>query len=355
MFDLLISSISAYNQVGLFLGAFFCLGLGGLLLGNAFYWRLHAHRASGTIIGVIASGTTYAPVYRYITPEGETHEARADVSSSGTSGKQTGRVVPLMIAAHNPSSARAADSYSLEIIGLVLALPGLVLGYVALTAYPVTPMTWIMGALMTLYLLERGHRTLIPKGERPSLAEWKAQHGTSAMIDPTEVKRIEDLVPAATVQQNAQARAQKARKWAPVLGVFAIILAALAVWQSMHLAHLESTGVRAPGQVVRLHEEWRSGSSGGGHYTYYPIVRFRTAENETIEFRDSIGSNPPSYRSGDKVTVLYLADAPHGNAMIDRGSFWNWAIPGGIFVAALVLAGVFITMLRGPTARPATA
>jgi len=216
----------------------------------------------------------------------------------------------------------------------------LVFGYVALTAYPVTPMTWIMGALMTLYLVERGRRTLIPKGQRLSIDEWKGQHGTGASIDLAQVKRIEDII-AAAPQLATRAQPQQARKSAPVIGLFAIILAALGVWQGLRLAHLEAAGVRAPGQVVRLHEEWSSGSSGSSHYNYYPIVRFRTAENETIEFKDSIGSNPPGYRSGDKVTVLYLADTPRGNAMIDRGLLWNWAMPGGIFVAALVLAGIF--------------
>lgn len=354
MFDFFISSANAYNQVGLFLGAACCLGIGGLLLGNALYWRLHSHRTSGTIIGVIAGNGTYAPVYRYTTPEGESHEARSNVSSSGTGGNETGRVVPLMIAAHNPSSARAANSYWLEIIGLVFVMPGLVFGYVALTAYPVTPMTWIMGALMTLYLVERGRRTLIPKGQRLSIDEWKRQHGTGASIDLAQVKRIEDII-AAAPQLATRAQPQQARKSAPVIGLFAIILAALGVWQGLRLAHLEAAGVRAPGQVVRLHEEWSSGSSGSSHYNYYPIVRFRTAENETIEFKDSIGSNPPGYRSGDKVTVLYLADTPRGNAMIDRGLLWNWAMPGGIFVAALVLAGIFFTVLRGGTARTATA
>jgi hypothetical protein len=105
---------------------------------------------------------------------------------------------------------------------------------------------------------------------------------------------------------------------------------------------------------VRLHEEWSS-SSKGSHYTYYPVVRFRTDTNETIEFKDSMGSNPPSYRSGDKVTVLYLADAPRGNAMIDRGPFWNWAMPGGIFLAALLVGAVWQSVLRSGAARPATA
>jgi hypothetical protein len=50
MFNFIFSSVQAYNQVGLLLGALFCLGLGGLILGNDPYWRLHAFRASGVII-----------------------------------------------------------------------------------------------------------------------------------------------------------------------------------------------------------------------------------------------------------------------------------------------------------------
>jgi hypothetical protein len=52
MFNFIFSSIQAYTQIGLFLGALVCVGLGGLILGNSLYWRVHALRASGVIIGV---------------------------------------------------------------------------------------------------------------------------------------------------------------------------------------------------------------------------------------------------------------------------------------------------------------
>jgi len=54
MYDLAFQGAQAYNQIGLFVGALICLGLGGQLLGNALYWRVHALRATGTVIGVIA-------------------------------------------------------------------------------------------------------------------------------------------------------------------------------------------------------------------------------------------------------------------------------------------------------------
>ena len=63
MFDLIFQGAQAYNQVGFFIGAVVCLGIGGLILGNSLYWRVHALRAQGTVIGVIANGGAYIPVY----------------------------------------------------------------------------------------------------------------------------------------------------------------------------------------------------------------------------------------------------------------------------------------------------
>jgi hypothetical protein len=47
MFNFIFSSIQAYTQIGLFLGALVCVGLGGLILGNSLYWRVHALRGVG--------------------------------------------------------------------------------------------------------------------------------------------------------------------------------------------------------------------------------------------------------------------------------------------------------------------
>jgi hypothetical protein len=39
----------------------------------------------------------------------------------------------------------------------------LVLGYTTLVVYPLTPATWIMAAIMLVYLAKRGRRVFIPK------------------------------------------------------------------------------------------------------------------------------------------------------------------------------------------------
>ena len=63
---------------------------------------------------------------------------------------------------------------------------------------------------------------------------------------------------------------------------------------------------------------------------------------------DSISSNPPSYRTGDAVGVLYDPDHPR-DARIDRGR-WNKAVPiliggSGVF---LCLLGLWILKRRPP-------
>src|SRR5207253_5181453 len=117
------------------------------------------------------------PVYRYTLPDGQSHEAKSDTSSSAVVGKETGRVVPLMISADDPSSAREANSYLFDIVGIVCLLSGILLGYIAVTVYPSTPMTWIMTAGLLVYLVERGRRIFIPKGARPSLRSEERREG----------------------------------------------------------------------------------------------------------------------------------------------------------------------------------
>jgi hypothetical protein len=207
-------------------------------------------------------------------------------------------------------------------------------------------MTWIMAVGMLIYLGFHIRRTLIPKAQRLSVAEWRKQHGLgeAASIDLARVKPIEQLVAGADMEQAALAQSRQSRKAAPIVGVFAVVLLAVGVYQSVKIARLEATGLRAQGEVVRLKGE--SSSSDHGGYSYYPIVRFRTEKSTRIEFKDSVGSNPPSYRVGDKVTVLYLADNPSQEAIIDRGVFWNWAIPAILFVGAVLLLCLLLAMLR---------
>jgi hypothetical protein len=349
MFHLIASAISAYNQLGMFLGGLLCLGLGGLLLGDSLYWRIHARRVSGTILGVIQKGSMYTPVYRYALSDGQTHEAKSDISSGSPVSYRTGRAVSLLVSPENPSHARTAGNYLLDAIGLVLIAPGLWLGYTALTAYPVTRMTWIMAAAMLVYLAERAHSLFRSGGPRISFAEWKRQANLASpkAIDLAQVKPAEQFLSAKDGSQSVAAQINSNPLVLPIVAFFAVALALVGCYQGYRMARLESAGIHADGEVIDLKEE----SSNHG-YSYYPIVRFPIGNNRSVQFKDGVGSDPPSYEVGERVRVLYLADDLRV-AIIDRG-IWNWIIPSVFVVAAFLLVWLFVFLRSQRGGEPLT-
>ncbi|MFI9307364.1 DUF3592 domain-containing protein [Streptomyces triculaminicus] len=100
---------------------------------------------------------------------------------------------------------------------------------------------------------------------------------------------------------------------------------------------------RARGTVVAL--DWREDHDGGSRTAHgddapaaYPVVEFTSADGTPRKFRDSAGSNPPSYKVGEQVEVLYRPDAPE-DARI-KGFLSLWLAPlilGGI---GLVFTGI---------------
>jgi hypothetical protein len=44
-----------------------------------------------------------------------------------------------------------------------------------------TPMTWIMGVILLVYMLERAYRIFVPKGQQLSIAQWKTLAHTDEM------------------------------------------------------------------------------------------------------------------------------------------------------------------------------
>ena len=136
MFEIIAEGFQAYNQIGLLLGALACLGIGGLILGSTAYWRMHALRASGTVIGVLVTNGTYTPVYRYTLPDGQSHEAKSDTSSSAVAGKETGRIVPLLISPLIvPVVVTAVGTYLFYArIGLANSYLGIILAHTVLAS-----------------------------------------------------------------------------------------------------------------------------------------------------------------------------------------------------------------------------
>jgi hypothetical protein len=311
------------------------VGVGGLLLCNGLYWRLRAQRVSGTVIGVRRgpSGKTYHAVYRYADALGRAVEATSTGGSARLQDKRTGSMVHLLVFADRPQTIREANSYIVEIAGAIFLGLGLWAWHLAVPAWSVGRITWIMialglvGAVLWRY---RPAQTSMPadfaSGELAKRAFARSE---------TPVQRAEDILATPqAVQRSARNR--------PLLFVvmgFAMIGGGILAVRST--ARLESAGLSASGTVVELHES----PAGKGSGTYHPVVRFMTANGASAQFEDGSGSNPPSYRVGEQVRVRYLANTPARSAIIDRGT-WNWAGPlvlglAGVLCAVFGFSGLF--------------
>lgn len=115
------------------------------------------------------------------------------------------------------------------------------------------------------------------------------------------------------------------------IGLLLLVAAAWSVWSTKTwLARtLETEGVVV--EMVRVRDSDDKG------YLFFPIVRFETADGRTHEFESSLRTNPPAYRPGEAVPVVYDPAVP-GAATI-RGVLSLWLTPiilgfiGTIFAA----------------------
>lgn len=345
MFDLIFNTLSAVNQAAALLAALACWGLGGLLVGSAVYWRLHAVRVQGEVIGVRQNGNCYNAVYRYVTPSGQTLEATSLEGSSSTGGKETGTQVPLLLIPDKPTEVQEARSHILTLVGVVLLAVGAGILYYTVRSWRAGPMTWIVAGLFVVHLLRGVRRVLMPQDKSLRSLSLSAliARKQGAATDTSPVMRVEDLARDPATSARASAQRATLRRYAPLLLLAGLGLLALGVYQSRSLLRLESSGLRAPGVVSGF-----STSSSNNGVSYYPVVTYTDAAGHSVVFKDHTGTNPPLYRTGERITVLYLA-SEKGSAIIDRGP-WNWLPSVLLYLLGGGLSALGLALLRSPAA-----
>ncbi len=106
-----------------------------------------------------------------------------------------------------------------------------------------------------------------------------------------------------------------------------------------------ATATTAEGTVVDVVQSRSSDS-----ITYKPVVRYKTAAGEMVEFVSSTGSNPPSYNKGEKVEVLYRSAEPSDASINSFFDLWfGHMILGGLGSIFFLIGGGIIvaTTLKG--------
>jgi hypothetical protein len=315
MFEL----FSAYSQAGLLLMAAVCLGLGGLLLAHEVHWRLRATHVVGTIVGVREiKPSMYSTVYRYSLPSGQSCEATSSIGSNVMRGRDTGRRVPLLVFPDRPDRVSEATSTIAGIFGVVFVLVGLWPLHAALSSGRVSWLTLgILGALFA-YIAWKFKTKMIPAAERGSLSDWQRarREERAAKLAAIPVRPIEEILNSPEGRERRRKDRKSYRVIAPIAAIAGVALLFLAahLWRDASLR--EEVGLRVDGEVIALADGSNTDST-----TYHAVVRFQAA-GDTIEFKDSVGSNPPAHSVGDHVTVLYQRQSPRDTAVIDRGA-WN--------------------------------
>jgi hypothetical protein len=121
-----------------------------------------------------------------------------------------------------------------------------------------------------------------------------------------------------------------------------IVLLSLAARQSAKKRVFLQGSLTSSGEIVRFTEV-----PDGVEKSYFPKVKFSTAEGREIIFQSEMGSNTPVYKIGDTIRVRYSRNQPF-NAEIDSflalwGAALIFGLLGGVF--SFVGLGILIGWL----------
>jgi Protein of unknown function (DUF3592) len=330
--ELFLDAPAILDQLAVLLAAAVCATIGALLAGNRLYWRLRAKSVPAIVAGVRAPGKLYYAVYRYKLPSGKRMEATADVGASANPKLVTGRKLRLLVIKKHPDRVAEADTPVVEMVGWFFFAAAAIAVGVALSLWPITEITWTALGAVVIFALYRLRKSMPARGEPPFSSLLREL--PPAELFQTPVRPIEEIF-------YGPVRAERQRKQritglivTPILVLVGIGVFALGAQLGRTAFLLQSTGEHVRGTVLFCElKRTLHGSS------YYPVVQFATRGGMAVQFRDNMGSNPPAYRDGEPVTVLYFPAFPQQSATIDRG-LQNWIAPG-----ALCLGGTFLAII----------
>ncbi len=273
---------------------------------------------------------TYYPVFEYITPDGRMVKAQPEDASYSLNGNMPQTEVFLSLKPEDYDSP-VRSSRLLAIMGLVFAAPGVLIlsQTVKGLEFGLPLFVAFFGGLA--FIAFKMSKSIKPRELWESRAEFR--------------KRMDEKLKFKKVKKNESGFRGKAMDTPSIYALQSQQDRQLIIWTPLYLlvvgglcaggwhfynkqAQFEARALQGEAEVVDLISKTDSDGT-----VYYPKYRFQTARGETIEFKDNVGSNPPSARVGDRSPILYEEAYP-GSAIVDRG--WLNRLPSLI---ALVLGG----------------
>ena len=124
----------------------------------------------------------------------------------------------------------------------------------------------------------------------------------------------------------------------PIFAIVGSLLGVLALFFLLRTRRFLATAKEARGTVIQM--VYSSSSDGGGGYS--AIYQFKTLDGQSVTKQDSLSSNPPRFRVGQEINVLYEPGDP-SKAYIN-----NWMslyfLPALLGVMGLIFGGVGVAL-----------
>jgi len=318
------------------------VALGTLIVVSEARTRRGAWEVPGQVIGFSTGSSSDArylhTIAAYVGPDGHSRYVESSVGSSSPL-DAIGDSVTVLVKPDDPAQATIKSSLSYVLAGVV-AMMGLISCIVFFAVFRIDGFS-IVGAAVVVAAGSWKLRGAL-RDKPMTLQAWRDYK--SKLFGPrtfTEDNKHDiRWVDPSALRQALENQRKASRVAIPVLLLAGAGL--LLLGNHLHTRTEAFLGAAVPGAgvVVGLED-----NDSGDTTTYAPVVEF-DHDGRTYRFKDSIGSNPPSYRRGEGVAVLYVPSDPT-NARIDRGR-WNRAVPifvGG-FGVLLCSLGIWMVLKR---------
>lgn len=331
-----IGLMAAVQQVGWLVAGLFFWFIACVMILSHIYDRRTKKTYNGQIAGLRVRGdvtkgkAVYYPIVSYITEAGTEIEAETRHGSSGLAGKLPGRAVRVMPDAHEPGVVTIRDGSGI-FLTLVLLAMGAVPIIIGVSQYPVTPYTILIFAAFGAWVAWRIARMIRPRHEWQSREEFRRRKAAELLTKRAECARInrdEAIVQLRAIDDLAF-------RFLPLSLLIAFIFLGVGAWVGHDTGMLLKNRAHAEGRVVALDRP--SGSDA-----YYPVVEYRTHDDEWVRFTDKAGSNAPSVAVGQGVDVIYDVRKPD-RAMIGTTVPAVWIV---VVACGLVGLAVLVAVIR---------
>jgi hypothetical protein len=133
------------------------------------------------------------------------------------------------------------------------------------------------------------------------------------------------------------------------IGLGWLLIGLFTVWRTYKfIGH----SVPVQGKIVALQPETQTDSDGQHSITYAPVFAFTAHDGASYTVTSSSSSNPPSYKVGEAVSVLYELDNPQTAKISSFFGLWFLpAIFGGGGVAFSLVSLAIVLRGRGAIAQ----